>query len=434
MSVLPVLTEADPEVAGEGSLDPMRLAPIADRLADLLAPDVRARMDRIRFLTAISVGTFITQELRDEPPGDNVSTPQICFEWFVIEAFIREAKSSGALDKGGVPGSAKAHSVVRLQNGHLTARNYLKTPKVFGFHGVYNPLALGLGLIDSDKQAAEHTTELVRAWERDSDLPGFVDLRTSQAGGRLRRRLTDVVRASFRSGQCQDPTGRDTWKLTAIALSPNNVGTTERHELRRLLLDDRHPLRRELALLTHAARDQLDTEAAAVELEPRALALVLPTVSSELARRIRAVLAYEHFSVRLEGALRQLCYRSATQLGQFAPSDFEDDAVLTKCASEISGSLQHLREQLDGFDMQVDVERSFGEFEQRTSTAEFIEHTLRFHEEVQAGKGKQSWFAAYGRGWSVRPPYRHASPFEVDDRFIHPFRVAALLRFMKDTE
>ena len=53
---LPELSEADPQLAGEGTLDPVGLAPIADRLAELLVPGVRSRMQRIRFLTAAAVG------------------------------------------------------------------------------------------------------------------------------------------------------------------------------------------------------------------------------------------------------------------------------------------------------------------------------------------------------------------------------------------
>ena len=51
---LPFVTEADPDRAGEGSLDPLGLVRIAERLADELAPEVTARMSRIRFLTAIA--------------------------------------------------------------------------------------------------------------------------------------------------------------------------------------------------------------------------------------------------------------------------------------------------------------------------------------------------------------------------------------------
>ena len=52
---LPQLSDADPTISGEGSLDPLGMAQLADRLAESLLPGLRARMRRIRFLTASAV-------------------------------------------------------------------------------------------------------------------------------------------------------------------------------------------------------------------------------------------------------------------------------------------------------------------------------------------------------------------------------------------
>jgi hypothetical protein len=87
---LPELSAFDPPVAGEGSIDPMGLAAISDRLADLLVPGLRARMRRMRFVTAVAVGALTWETLADETPADGISTPSICFEWLVIEG-VRDA-------------------------------------------------------------------------------------------------------------------------------------------------------------------------------------------------------------------------------------------------------------------------------------------------------------------------------------------------------
>jgi hypothetical protein len=62
---LPFVTEPDPDRAGEGSLDPLGLARLAERLADEVAAEVTARMSRIRFLTAIAVSSHILMEPAD---------------------------------------------------------------------------------------------------------------------------------------------------------------------------------------------------------------------------------------------------------------------------------------------------------------------------------------------------------------------------------
>src|SRR4051794_23464919 len=129
---LPELSEYDPPVAGEGSLDPMGLAAISDRLADRLVPGLRARMQRIRFVTAIAVGAMACETLIDEIPTDGISTPSICFEWLVIESFVR--RLSAQQIPRGVPGSQKARGVVN-RGQRLSAATYLKGPSVFGFNG-----------------------------------------------------------------------------------------------------------------------------------------------------------------------------------------------------------------------------------------------------------------------------------------------------------
>ena len=52
---LPSLTASDPDVLQEGSLDPLGMGRLAGLLADELAPEVTARMSRIRFVTTTAV-------------------------------------------------------------------------------------------------------------------------------------------------------------------------------------------------------------------------------------------------------------------------------------------------------------------------------------------------------------------------------------------
>ena len=92
---LPQQSAYDPPIEGEGSIDPMGLAALSDRLANRLVPGVRARMRRVRFVTAMAVGAIACETLADELPGDGISTPAICFEWLVIEALVRRVKGSG---------------------------------------------------------------------------------------------------------------------------------------------------------------------------------------------------------------------------------------------------------------------------------------------------------------------------------------------------
>ena len=51
----PLLSELDPVASSEGTLNPLSLFQISDSLANKLAPGIRERQSRLRFLTAIAV-------------------------------------------------------------------------------------------------------------------------------------------------------------------------------------------------------------------------------------------------------------------------------------------------------------------------------------------------------------------------------------------
>ena len=149
---LPFLSESDPEQSGEGSLDPLRLVPIADGLAEEILPGVTNRMSRIRFLTAIAVSSAVSAGLEDLPPRDGVTTPYLAFEWHLVEAIARRRYGLPNSATRSVPGMSKARAVL-AGGARLNASTYLKTPKVFGFVGIYKRLASQLGLVDRDQPA-----------------------------------------------------------------------------------------------------------------------------------------------------------------------------------------------------------------------------------------------------------------------------------------
>jgi len=84
----PFLTGYDPPGTSEGTLDPLGLYQIADQLAVQLVPGVRERMQRIRFLTAMAVGSLVTEDFEDNPELRDAS-PYLVWEWLVVEALIK---------------------------------------------------------------------------------------------------------------------------------------------------------------------------------------------------------------------------------------------------------------------------------------------------------------------------------------------------------
>ena len=241
---LPELSAYDPPVAGEGSLDPMGLAAISDRLADRLVPGVRARMQRVRFVTAMAVGAMACETLADEVSADGISTPAICFEWLVIEGLVRRLSPQEI--PPGVPGSQKARVVVNRKQ-RLSAATYLKGPSVFGFNGVYKPFAVDAQVVSSELEPGPRCAELTRCWEAEQGFSGFTDAVPGTEGGRLRTQLRDQVREALRAGRCTTNPASWLFGRLAASLHPDRAWPEERQSLRSLVTAAEHETRAELA-------------------------------------------------------------------------------------------------------------------------------------------------------------------------------------------
>src|SRR5688572_7288298 len=100
--LFPFLTSYDPPGISEGTLDPLGLYMIADHLAVQLVPAVRERMQRIRFLTAMSVGALVTEGVESDPEHRD-AFPYLVWEWLVVEAAVRSFGNESSV--WGVPGT-----------------------------------------------------------------------------------------------------------------------------------------------------------------------------------------------------------------------------------------------------------------------------------------------------------------------------------------
>ncbi|MEU8001142.1 hypothetical protein AB0B66_08290 [Catellatospora sp. NPDC049111] len=422
---LPAVSAYDPPVSGEGSLDPVGLASISDRLADLLVPGLRARMGQVRFVTAIAVGSLACEPLAEQVPADGISTPAICFEWLAVEAFVRKL---GKELPSGIPGSQKARAVLQ-RSQRLSAATYLKGPSVFGFNGVYKPFAVDARVVGPGLEPGTRCADLVRAWEHDQDLKGFTDDVPGTTGHDLRKRIRLEVQDALAAGGCRTAAGNRVFGQLAAALRPDDMGPTERRVLRSLITDPGHETRAELAGLVA----DLDPSRYEAEL----LESVRPRCSPALARIVDAVVAYEQFAALVDAGFRTLCSISYSLGGQpFTPAAAREHETIRHCADHLPASYRRAADAVAQVLPDAVLEHRLGELAFPRTPAELAEQLLAHHEQVQAGKpphGRRPWFEPLRGGWVVRKAYGAGDPPQLGPWFVHPVRVAPLLRFMKDT-
>nr|WP_143546974.1 hypothetical protein [Rhodococcus sp. 06-418-1B] len=422
---LPQLSTFDPPVSGEGSLDPMGLGAISERLSDVLVPGFRARMSRYRLLTAMAVGSVVCEPFESERAKDGVTTPQIAFEWIVLEAFARSSNTA----LRGIPGLQKARAV-KDRRDRLSANSYLKGPSVFGFHGVYKPLATDLDIVTRTLSPGRRQPALIEAWERESSLTGFLDGKAGSPGGDLRKDIHAAMRRSFDTMRCEvAPTGKAIRTL-AEALDPDDAGAGERSELRTAFYDG-PALRSELARLLEVGLDDARTER-------EAIAVIADAASAELRQILDAVVAYENFARTLDVCFRTLCHVSySLNTTPITPASIHEHPTFVESAARLPGLHRRVTDTLGSvLSSTIEFGTRFSEFADSTTPADLAELVMNHHSSIQASKpplGKRSWFEPYKNGWLVRAGYEVSVQPALDGPFIHPTRVQALRRFLWDT-
>ena len=127
--------------------------------------------------------------------ADEVSEPWQVFEWYLVEGMVRATDERNLLR--GLPGQDKATGAIK-DGVPLSAKRYLKTPTVFGFHGVYRALARDIEVERADR-LGETGFALLTTWEKEQGLDGFSG--SGDGPGRaVRRRLIDAIQSGLERG------------------------------------------------------------------------------------------------------------------------------------------------------------------------------------------------------------------------------------------
>jgi len=404
-----------------------------ERLAERVYPWITARMSRARFLTAMAVGAHVCEGFASDVGQDNVSPAWLIFEWHVVQAFTRA-------ELQGFPGRRKVGDALR-RGRRLSNQTYLKSPKVTGYSGIYGRLARGLRVLNDEFWVTEGGRELLRSWERDQRLDGFIDTRAGD-GTRLVAALRRAVRRSMERKEVDQPGGWWVWPELARVLAPDRPGRREREWLAERLSrtdlepnrDDHLALEMRRELLGLLARHGTVVDATH---EPAFIRSAMHKASPELRRRLECIDAYEGLGRTIDDALRHILHLSTKSQGlAVCESDFGRDEPARYLA-------ERTRRQVDR------LEAAFTEPEwlQRIShllryrevrdAAQLFRLVLKHHEEAQQSKppeGKRPWFAWQQEGVVVRSMYRdqHSEAPAFDDSYVFDYRTATASTFLRD--
>lgn len=425
----PFLTAYDPPGTSEGTLDPLGLYTIADQLAVQLVPAVRERMQRVRFLTAMAVGALVMEQLDPDLHRRNVA-PSLVWEWLVVEALVRDSGEDSRL--WGDPGTLVTRRALD-HHDYLDVRSYLKTPRIFGFHGVYKRLAMHLGLVDVHLAPGPNAESLVDAWAKDL---GFGGIRGAKSV------LADWVGAVARSleekpARTKSKWNLDEWRCLAKALTPYGAGRAERRFLRDHL---RAVGDRQLGALPAIWR--LNQGFSDNDFREEALHDRLASEEPMLCPLLSAIGAYERFArsmqeafdlLRAEASVKDCNGFEVTRIAS-DPGFQQSMRGLETRHREAAEALAHLGASGTGV-TGLFLER-FRSFAEAVDAGECAIRLCAHHEDVQRSKsatGKRPWFDRLGGNRVyLRHAYRVKRGLPEPGRYVHAYRGQPIRRFYSD--
>jgi hypothetical protein len=425
--ILPFISKFDPPETSEGSLDPLGLYSIADALGVRLAPGIRERQTTPRFLTLALVGMVACGE---SYTSDSKGIPSwLVYEWLIVEALVRQLRGTPELQ--GIPGREKVMATIDA-NDVVCARNYLKTPSVFGFHGIYRVLGVKAGLFNAEGHPLEFGYRILSAWQAEQGLAGFLD--GNGPGRDLRRSFEKAVRKGLAVGQGAD-LGSEARRLIAEHLHPRTPGPEESDALWAALTHN-DVMRGEYALKL-ISTDGQEAWRQALNSEAEYHTWLIRHVSSNMKQLLMTIRSYELLARLLTDAFDEIRWIMTEERQPVSVEKLGLGPAVSHASQKFLAAYTDAVVQLGEIDpgLRMRAEGSFMGLVEANSPASFAAKLLDHHANIQKAKppnGKRAWFDLFGdERVAIRPAYTVSSFAPTPESYVHTYRCKPLISFAR---
>lgn len=329
-----------------------------------------------------------------------------------------------------LPGILKVKECIR-DRVPLGARRYLKTATVFGFHGVYRPLAEELDVV-RDGIVGDKGYEILSVWEKEQGLQGF--LSEDGPGETIRKLIFEALQEGMRKGKVVRSPVWQGWNFFGKHLFPNEIPKKEASVIISALCENTDSSRAKVIRFL-SSRGGLDAYRREWSERNFHKALRLK-VDVETGALLDAIGIYERFGRLLQDAFDDCLFTMTAKRGKAPLSELSTSRSCRKAHKEVPSMIAEVAEQLESFAESQRFIKSFKNLSEKTNLKEWCNILLDHHIKVQRKKpphGKNPWFERFDDGSCVvRPAYRRNEPGKHDDSYVQAYRTGALLSFLDD--
>lgn len=427
---LPYLSSYHTLENSQGTLDPLGLYTIADRLALRLVPGFRERMSHPRYLTAIAVGAVICSAFQeDELAVDEVSPPWQVYEWYVTSAFVKRFDKVEPSQLIGMPAREKTTRALR-EGFPMTAPRYLKTPSVFGFHGVYRTLARSIKLLDGN-QIGEFGVLLVDTWEKEQSLEGFRVGKKGSSGYEFRSKMEEAVRNGLKAGAVAKSWSWDFFTTLADSLVPKSPGKGEAAIIYEELLKGETASRAELIrfLMTPEGQSLIDSGS------EKAIHTALLQTNPSNKELLLAIQAYEKACRLLYNSFYEILQYMSNKKGRVAISTLGELSAVKEACSQLPIAFLAIDKCFEPFATELILfTENFQPLRETYEPEEWVRILLEHHFRIQKNKppsGKAPWVLEYTKDEYLL----NTSQFievSLTDEYVHQYRTKSIQSFLID--
>ena len=426
------LSEFDPENSAEGNIDPLGLYPIADYLALQLAPGIRERQKHPRFLTSIVVGLSLFDDVSRmiSEEQHKVERWQV-FEWLVVSGLVKTARENNSIF--GLPGVEKARHAL-AHDLPLCPERYLKTPGVFGFHGIYKLLARTVAF-ERAEELGESGYELLETWANEQGLKGFCGS-AEGPGKKLRFVLARSIAESLKAGHVTEPWRWSNWSFFDQHLHHLKPGKAEAQFIMTSLLRDDGGLRTQVFDFLKSNEGTRIWNSSDDVSERRIHAVMKNIATPKLKSLIEAIDVYESFARLMTDAFndgREFMTRSRNVV---TAADISSLSGVKLAAERVPILYREIRSTLEPWNQAARFDSTFHKFEFKMEPKDFAECLLRHHMEIQERKppnGKNPWFLYDESGqFRLRPGYYTEEGGKHNEEYVHAYRSRSIWGFLSD--